>query len=61
MTEYEVYSSSDAEESEGTEVESLVEQVEVIRQAEQVQVVLILAIFIALVLKAVHSYLCKFF
>lgn len=59
MAEYEVYSSSDA--TEGTEVESLVEQVEVIRQAEQVQVVLLLAIFIGLVLKAVHSYLCRFF
>ena len=61
MTEYEVYSSSDAVESGSTEVESLVEQVESIKAAEQVQVVLLLAILIWLVLKAIHSYLCRFF
>lgn len=54
MTEYEVYSSSDAVESEGTEVESLVEQVENIRQAEQVQVVLLFFILLYLLAGAVY-------
>ena len=54
MAEYEVYSSSDATEGEGTEVESLVEQVENIRQAEQVQVVLILFILLYLLASAVY-------
>lgn len=54
MTEYEGYSSSDAAEGEGTEVESLVEQVEVIRQAEQVQVVLLLFILLYLLAGAVY-------
>lgn len=52
MTEYEVYSSSDA--VEGTEVETLVEQVEAIKAAEQVQVVLLLFILLYLLAGAVY-------
>lgn len=54
MTEYEVYSSSDAAESEGTEVESLVEKVESIKAAEQVQVVLLIFILLYLLAGAVY-------